>query len=51
MVKIKQGDLVFDQHKNISKECIDLIKGLLDVHPATRFKVNDIFILGNFNVL
>ena len=43
MVKIKQCDLVFDKNKNISKECIDLIKGLLDVNPATRFKLKDIF--------
>ena len=44
MTKIKQHDLVFDKNKNISKECIDLIKGLLDANPGKRLKLKDIFV-------
>ena len=43
MVKIKIHDLVFDKNKNISKECIDLINGLLDANPVKRLKLKDIF--------
>ena len=43
MIKIKKHDLVFDKNKKISKECKDLIKGLLDANPLERFKLKDIF--------
>ena len=43
VIKIKMHDLVFDKNKNLSKECIDLIKGLLDSNPLTRLRLKDIF--------
>ena len=43
MIKIKQHDLVFDKNRNLSENCINLINGLLDSNPATRFKIKDIF--------
>ena len=43
MIKIKLHDLVFDAGKNLSEECIDLIKGILDVNPLNRLRLKDIF--------
>ena len=43
VIKIKLHDLVFDKNKNLSQECIDLIKGLLDSNPLTRLRLKDIF--------
>ena len=43
VIKIKMHDLVFDKNKNLSNECIDLIKGLLDSNPLTRLRLKDIF--------
>ena len=44
VTNIKKHDLVFDKNKNISKECIDLINGLLDANPNKRLKLKDIFV-------
>ena len=44
VTNIKKHDLVFDKNKNISKECIDLINGLLDANPTKRLKLKDIFV-------
>ena len=43
MIKIKKHNLVFDENKNISNECKDLINGLLDTNPLTRLRLKDIF--------
>ena len=43
MIKIKLHDLVFDKDKNLSKDCINLIRGLLDMNPSNRLKLKDIF--------
>lgn len=43
MIKIKLHDLVFDKDKPLSQDCINLIKGLLDMNPSNRLKLKDIF--------
>ncbi len=43
MIKIQLHDLVFDKNKPLSKDCKDLIQGLLDMNPLNRFKLKDIF--------
>ena len=43
MLKIKLHDLSFDKDRHLSEECINLINGLLDNNPQTRFKLKDIF--------
>ena len=43
MRKIKAHNLIFDKNKNLSKECINLINGLLDANPLNRLKLKDIF--------
>ena len=43
MIKIKSHhNLTFDKNKPLSKDCIDLIEGLLNVNPLMRFKLRDI---------
>ena len=43
MIKIQLHDLAFDKNKPLSKDCKDLIQGLLDMNPLNRFKLKDIF--------
>ena len=43
MIKIQLHDLVFDKNKPLSKDCKDLIQGLLDMNPLNRSKLKDIF--------
>ena len=43
MIKIKLHDLVFDKDKPLSKDCMNLITGLLDANPLNRLKLKDIF--------
>ena len=43
MINIKKHDLVFRKDKKLSKDCINLIKGLLEVNPLNRLKLKDIF--------
>jgi len=43
MLKIKLHDLSLDENK-LSKECIDLISGLLDPNPLNRLKIKDILV-------
>jgi serine/threonine protein kinase len=43
MLKIKLHDLALDKNK-LSKECIDLISGLLDPNPLNRLKIKDILV-------
>ena len=42
MIKIKHHSLSFDKNKPLSKECQNLIEGLLNVNPLSRFKLRDI---------
>ena len=43
MLKIKLHDLTLDENK-LSKNCIDLISGLLDPNPLNRLKIKDILV-------
>ena len=43
MVNIKFHELIFDKNKNLSDECKNLIKSLLEVNPQKRIKIRDIF--------
>jgi len=43
MIKIKLHTLSFDKNKHLSKDCINLIEGLLDMNPLNRYKLRDIF--------
>ena len=43
MRKIKIHDLYFDKNKQLSEDCINLIKRLLDINPKNRLKIKDIF--------
>ena len=51
VINIKEGNLIFDNRKNISFECKDLIKKLLIHNPEKRLKIKDVlyhpFILKN----
>ena len=51
VINIKEGNLIFDNRKNISFECKDLIKKLLIHNPEKRLKIKDVlyhpFILNN----
>ena len=43
MIKIKLHDLSFKE-KPLSKDCIDLIKGLLEPNPSNRLKIKEILV-------